>query len=145
MLGQTHQPGDLARAHDLVGNQDIVNTTFGHDLRFPQLGAGDANRTSSELFVSNDRGFVSLSMGAQFRRQSTKGSSHPGDIPLHDVEVQEQDRGIEFVNPRADEPSRKSHEEIPPRSSSKTKAGAEPPYGTTHLSTRRLFIVVACP
>jgi hypothetical protein len=68
MSGQTHQPGNLARTHDLIGNQDIADTTFDHDLGFPQFGAGDANRASRKLFVSNDRGFVSLGMGAQFRR-----------------------------------------------------------------------------
>ena len=34
---------DLRVSHDLVGNQDILNSCFEKDLCLPKLGTGDAN------------------------------------------------------------------------------------------------------
>ena len=60
---QIHQPCDLLRCHQLVGNQNIGYSGIHHDFRLAQLGAGDSDRSGLERLVGNGRHLIPLMCG----------------------------------------------------------------------------------
>ena len=51
------QPGDLGCADDLVGNENVSDTSLGHDLGLTGLGASDATGARGEQTLDQCRRF----------------------------------------------------------------------------------------
>ena len=92
---QMGQAGHFSFAHDLVGNQDVLDTRSGHDFGFTEFGAGDTDGSRVEQFVRNGRGFVSLGMRTPANAADFAPSGDSGDVVLQKVQVEHQGRRIQ--------------------------------------------------
>ena len=85
---QVHQAGDLAGAHHLVGDEDVVYARLGHHLGLAQLGAGDADGSGPKLHPGDSRALVGLGVRAQAGGPIPQVVGHAGDVALQGLGVQ---------------------------------------------------------
>ena len=99
-LGPSHQrdqPRDLGRADDLVRQQDVADPRRRHDLGLAKLGAGDADGAGGKRLAGDLRGLQALDMRAPVDAALPTGGGDPRNIRFHDVEVDDERRGVERV------------------------------------------------
>ena len=112
-LGKSDQPADLDRSHDLVGDQDVANARGGHHLGLAQLRARDADRAGGDLHPRNLRRLVRLRMRPPRDAMRAAGGDDPRDVGLHDVEIDQQRRGVQRKRGLADQVARRIVSQCP--------------------------------
>ena len=90
------QTVDLRRTHDLVGHEDVVDAGGSHDLRLPQLGAGDSVGSRFQAQIRQGRRLHRLGVGAPSHLGVANDSGrHAVDVALKDIQIHHQCRRIQ--------------------------------------------------
>src|SRR5438105_3341560 len=117
VIGELHQPGDLDRPHDLIGDQDIADARGSHHLGLTQFGASDTDRADGDLHLRDLRRFVRLGMRPPCDAVGAAGGNNARDVGFHHVEIDQQRRRVQRGFALADQPARRIcssvHREVP--------------------------------
>jgi hypothetical protein len=89
------QPSDCRPRHDGRGDVNTVYAAFGERFRFAELGATYANRASLKLLAANFDALMRFCMRAKLQVSMSGEPSHPIDITIERLKVQNQARCIE--------------------------------------------------
>ena len=96
---ECHQPAQLLLADDVERDQYIlVATTIHHDLGLAEFLAGNTDRSTGHLHVSNGQALVGLDMRPQANSVLVEIGLVAIEVVLHAIEVNHQMRGIEIVH-----------------------------------------------
>ena len=100
---QGHEPVDFDGADNLVRHEDRAEARIGEDFGLSQLGDGDADRSGCELTTRDLGGLWRLEVGPELRGSAREEGGHRRDVPLHDVEVEEEAGRVEVADFHAGE------------------------------------------
>ena len=96
------QPGGLRGADDEVGDQDVADPGGGHHLRLGDLGHGDPDRPRPQQGVGDRRALERLAVGPPLDIAGPEVLGHRPDVGVERVQVQQERRRVEFVEPQSD-------------------------------------------
>ena len=105
LFHQRSDPLQLDSADNFVGNKDILQTVGGHHFRFPDLGHRNSPGAAFFLQFRDLRDLVGLGMRPQTDMIAVGVCLHEADIIHHDVLVNDQSRGVQFMVVHAFSPS----------------------------------------
>jgi hypothetical protein len=91
-IGEGQQPPALVLAHHRVGDEEIVEARGGEDLGLAGLGQGQPAGSRRQLHAPDLEALVGLGVGPELDAMPARLCSHASDVPLQDLEVDE-DRG----------------------------------------------------
>jgi hypothetical protein len=96
-------PLDLSQPDDHVGDQDVAHATGGHDFGFRNFGTRHANRAGFNFFQGDGGRLVTFLVGTPLHTALAAVARHLVDVRFHPIEVDAQDRRVEFVFADTDE------------------------------------------
>ena len=96
--GDASQAFHLSGAHDIVGDQDVLDAGGSHDLRLSQFLTANAYRAGPYLPMGDFRDFVALGMAPKGDVEIPAMFRHGRDVPFHHVQVDYVGRGVQFVD-----------------------------------------------
>jgi hypothetical protein len=99
MPGQPRQASELLRPNHLVGYQDVSDPRRSHQVGFVKLRTGHADCPSRQHFMGDCWNFLPFDMRSPMHPVSAASIRNPGNICLHDVQVDDECWSIQFLLP----------------------------------------------
>ena len=99
---QRRQPGELGRAHDLVGDKDIFHATQHHGLGLGRFLAAHADGPAGDLRERDVRALVALRVRPDLDVRARQRGVQPVEVALERVEIEDERGRVHFGEGHAD-------------------------------------------
>ena len=95
---ERREAGELARAHDLVADQDVGHAAPGQDLGLGDLLHALSHGAARHLQVRHDGGFMGLGMGSKLHAGRGRHGGHRVEVERESIEVDDEGRRVDRLD-----------------------------------------------
>ena len=96
--GERYEAVELRLTDEVVGQQNVGDSSVNHDLGFPKLLTINAPRAELDLQMGEFRNLVGLNMRAKAQSMTVEIGLTPPKIVLHHVEIDHRARRIQALD-----------------------------------------------